>query len=201
MIEKSQSIKNIAKALFIFDAEMEKICKTATNPFFKNAYAPLPEILSEIKEPLQKAGLTVKQFPTGEHELTTLIMHYESGEFIQSAYVMKPAKDDPQGEGSRITYQRRYALGAALGLNIDEDDDGNKASQNTIKPLVKPQKMTETEYGKIELDIKMSTTAEELNQVIEDLNKKWVNDPAKVITVDQKKGLRELIEQRKNELK
>jgi hypothetical protein len=70
-----------------------------------------------------------------------------------------------------------------------------------LAPLVKPQKMTETEYGKIELDIKMSTTAEELNQVIEDLNKKWVNDPAKVITVDQKKGLRELIEQRKNELK
>ena len=42
---------------------------------------------------------------------------------------MKPIKDDPQGAGSVITYQRRYALGAVLGLNIDEDDDANKASQ------------------------------------------------------------------------
>jgi hypothetical protein len=41
---------------------------------------------------------------------------------------MKPAKEDPQAYGSVITYQRRYALGAILGLNIDEDDDGNKAS-------------------------------------------------------------------------
>jgi hypothetical protein len=41
---------------------------------------------------------------------------------------MKAVKDDPQQQGSRITYQRRYAIGAVLGLNIDEDDDGNKAS-------------------------------------------------------------------------
>jgi hypothetical protein len=50
-----------------------------------------------------------------------------SGEWISATYEMKPTKDDPQGAGSVITYQRRYALGAALGLNIDEDDDGNKA--------------------------------------------------------------------------
>lgn len=55
-----------------------------------------------------------------------------SGEFIASKYTMRPTKNDPQGVGSCITYQRRYALGAALSLNIDEDDDGNKASQNAI---------------------------------------------------------------------
>jgi hypothetical protein len=31
--------------------------------------------------------------------------------------------------GSAITYQRRYALGAILCLNIDEDDDAERASQ------------------------------------------------------------------------
>lgn len=41
---------------------------------------------------------------------------------------MKPVKDDPQAVGSAITYMRRYALGAVLGLNIDNDDDGNAAS-------------------------------------------------------------------------
>jgi hypothetical protein len=128
-METSQSIKNIAEALFLFDSEMAKISKSATNPFFKNKYAPLPEILDAIKDPLAKSGLTVKQFPEGEHSMTTLILHPSSGEWISSNYVMRPTKDDPQGEGSRITYQRRYALGACLGLNIDEDDDGNKASE------------------------------------------------------------------------
>ena len=46
---------------------------------------------------------------------------------------MKPAKNDPQGLGSAITYQRRYALGAILGLNIDIDDDGNAASTQPKK--------------------------------------------------------------------
>jgi hypothetical protein len=133
MYTTSESIKAISKALLDFDKQVSKIKKTETNPFFKNSYAPLSEILDGIKEPLMNAGLTVKQFPTGEHELTTAIIHAESGEFIVSAYKMAPSKNDPQGEGSRITYQRRYALGAALGLNIDEDDDGNQASGNKPK--------------------------------------------------------------------
>jgi len=138
-MNKSESITNIAKALIAFDAEVSKIAKGEVNPFFKNKYAALPDILSAIKEPLIKAGLTVKQFPEGDHQLTTMIIHAESGEFLESTYTMKPAKDDPQGEGSRITYQRRYALGAALGLNIDEDDDADRTMEKpkgvTEKPL------------------------------------------------------------------
>jgi hypothetical protein len=41
---------------------------------------------------------------------------------------MTPVKDDPQGRGSVLTYQRRYALSAILLLNIDDDDDGNASS-------------------------------------------------------------------------
>lgn len=131
-MNKSDSIKQIAAALIKFDAEISKIKKEAINPFFKNAYCPLPDILDAIKEPLLKAGLTVKQFPSGEHELTTIVIH-ESGEYLESTYKMMPTKNDPQSEGSRITYQRRYALGSVLGLNIDEDDDGNKATTPTQK--------------------------------------------------------------------
>ena len=128
-MQTSESIKNIAAALLKFDEAVSKIAKGEENPFFKNKYAALPNILDAIKQPLIDAGLTVKQFPEGDHQLTTLIVHAASGEYMESTYTMHPAKNDPQGEGSRITYQRRYALGAVLGLNIDEDDDGNKASQ------------------------------------------------------------------------
>ncbi len=89
-MNKSESIKNIAKAMLIFDSEVSKVEKTATNPFFKNAYAPLPEILQAIKDPLLKAGLTVKQFPVGQYELCTIIIHAESGEYLESTYQMKP---------------------------------------------------------------------------------------------------------------
>lgn len=130
-MEKSESIKNIAKAIMTFHLKVGKIGKDATNPFLKNRYASLSNILEAIQIPLTECGLSFSQFPTGESGLTTILMHSESGEFLMSNYIMHPVKNDPQGAGSVITYQRRYALGAILGLNIDDDDDGNAGSKGT----------------------------------------------------------------------
>lgn len=132
-MNKSDSIKNLAAALCKFQGEVQKIKKTETNPFFKSKYASLADILDVIRQPLVDNGLAFVQFPTGEHNLSTMLMH-SSGEWIEDTYSMTPAKNDPQGLGSVITYQRRYALGAVLGLNIDEDDDGNKATHPQEPP-------------------------------------------------------------------
>ncbi|MFZ7121741.1 MAG: ERF family protein [Eubacteriaceae bacterium] len=137
MIEHSESIKELATALCKFHSEVGKVKKENTNPFFKSKYADLSSILDVIEEPLHKNGLSFVQFPIGEHEMLTMLMHI-SGEWIKGSYIMKPTKNDPQGLGSVITYQRRYALGSILGLNIDEDDDGNEAS--------KPQPKTEKQW-------------------------------------------------------
>lgn len=126
-MNKSESLKNIAAALMNFHTKVSRVRKDSTNPFFKSKYASLSNILEVISQPLVDAGLSFSQFPAGDNGLTTILMH-QSGEFLESTYEMKPSKDDPQGRGSAITYQRRYALAAVLGLNIDEDDDGNKAS-------------------------------------------------------------------------
>lgn len=128
-MQKSESIKNLAQALIVFHVKVDTIKKDAKNPFFKSTYASLTNILDAINEPLIESGLAVSQFPTGADGLTTILIHGESGEWISSTYEMRPVKDDPQGRGSCITYQRRYALASVLSLNIDEDDDGNKASQ------------------------------------------------------------------------
>jgi hypothetical protein len=135
MINKSDEIKNVGQALLDFHKEMGVVYKSETNPFFKSSYASLATILSAIKEPLQKSGLTFTQFPVGENELSTLVIHPESGEWIEGTYKMTPSKNDPQGQGSVITYQKRYALGAVLGLNIDEDDDGNASSTPNAKKV------------------------------------------------------------------
>jgi hypothetical protein len=127
-MEKSQSIKEIAKALLVFHSKVQKIAKSEINPFFKSKYADLPAILDSIQEPLQESGLSFCQFPE-ENSLTTILMHGDSGEFLQGTYNLHAEKINPQGLGSAITYARRYALGAILGLNVDNDDDGNKGSE------------------------------------------------------------------------
>jgi len=132
-MHKSESIKGIAKALLLFHMKAEVIKKDANNPFFKSKYASLSNILENIQSALAESGLTFSQIPTGEGGLTTILMHAESGEYLLGEYIMKPTKNDPQGIGSAITYQRRYALCAMLGLNIEDDDDGNQASGKNDK--------------------------------------------------------------------
>jgi len=128
-MEKSQSIKSIAGALLLFQNKVGAVKKDAVNPFFKSKYASLNTIIEHINLPLSECGLSYAQFPD-ESGLTTILMHSESGEYLQSTYLMPVAKqNDPQAVGSAITYARRYALGAILGLAIDEDDDANAATQ------------------------------------------------------------------------
>ena len=127
-MQKSESIKNLATALVKFQGEVSSIKKKAKNPFFKSSYATLADVLTTIREPLINNGLTFSQFPSGDGALTTIIMHAESGEWMSDEVRMSPVKNDPQALGSAITYMRRYALASVLGLNIEDDDDGNKAS-------------------------------------------------------------------------
>ena len=126
-MNKSESIKNIACALVKFQASVSKVAKESNNPFFKSKYASLANILDTIQKPLSECGLAISQFPDAD-ALTTIIVHSDSGEWMESSYVMPVVKqNDPQAMGSAITYARRYALGSILNLNIDDDDDGEKA--------------------------------------------------------------------------
>jgi len=138
-MEKSASITNIAKALAVFQSKMGKISKDSTNPFFKAKYASLPNILDAIHTPLAECGLCFSQLVDGENGLTTVLIHAESGEYLQATSNMHITKSDPQALGSAITYSRRYALGALLGLNIDDDDDGNAATPQQTKATSQPQ--------------------------------------------------------------
>lgn len=126
-------MKNIAKSLAKFHDLMGTVTKDASNPFFKSKYAPLESILPAIKEPLKDSGLVFIQMPSflGEGDvnrvpaLRTILIDVESGENIDETFPLVLAKQDPQGVGSAITYMRRYAIVSMLGLNCDEDDDGN----------------------------------------------------------------------------
>lgn len=186
-METSPTIGAIAKALIVFHKEVGVVKKKEENPFFKSKYADLSAIITVIDEPLEKAGLAYTQFPTAQNELTTLLMHAESGEWIKGAFTMTPTKNDPQGQGSVITYQRRYALGAILGLNIDEDDDGNKGStptaSNTTTAPKKVAPPTGSAYETALNYIQEADTIEYLNE----LNKKIIE--SKTFTSEEKQKL------------
>lgn len=128
-MEKTESITNLANALMTFQLKVSKIDKDATNPFFHSKYASLSNIQEAIYTPLAESGLVYSQSPSGQNGLTTILIHAESGEYFMDTYIMPVSKqNDPQAVGSSITYAKRYALVAILGLNIDEDDDGNAGS-------------------------------------------------------------------------
>jgi hypothetical protein len=131
-MNKSESIKNIAGALVDFQSSVSKVAKESNNPFFKSKYASLANILDTIQKPLSECGLAISQFPDG-NALTTILLHADSGEWMESSYVMPVAKqNDPQAMGSAITYARRQSIGSILNLNIDDDDDGEKAMGRQI---------------------------------------------------------------------
>lgn len=163
-MKKSESIKNIAKALMTFQLKAEKISKDSTNPFFKSKYASLSNILEHIQIPLGECELSIAQFPD-ESGLTTILMH-TSGEYLESTYQMPVSKiNDPQAVGSAITYARRYALGSILGLNIEEDDDANKASLHTQNI----QRVAEVIKERVHQEIHSAPTP------VSNDEKKWLN--------------------------
>lgn len=122
---KSETINELATALSKAQGEMSAAKKDTTNPFFKSKYADLSSVWEAARGPLSKNGLSVVQTtnPTDGKsvELVTALLH-SSGQWITGTMVMIPTKQDPQGLGSCITYMRRYALSAILGISQDDDD-------------------------------------------------------------------------------
>lgn len=119
------------KAFAQAQTEFPLVRKDANNPFFKSKYAPLPNVLEVALPVLHKNGLYLTQAPINDGDrvgIKTTITHAESGESLESSFTVNLAKNDPQGAGSALTYCRRYALVSMLGLNVDEDDDGNLAT-------------------------------------------------------------------------
>lgn len=131
-MNKSDNIADLLAAVVAFQGEMPTIPKTKENPFFKGSkYAPLPEIQQAMQPVMLKHGLAVMQLPqhddAGHDTLLTVIVHM-SGQWISAEMLLHMAKSDAQGQGSAISYARRYALSAALGISADDDDDGNAAT-------------------------------------------------------------------------
>jgi hypothetical protein len=99
-------------------------------------YAPLDAVLAAVREPLSQNGLAIAQILDGD-DLVTLLLHEGGGRLEGRAPLPYKNGDTIQALGSAITYMRRYALQAILGIAAEEDDDGDRASK--AKPRSEPE--------------------------------------------------------------
>ena len=126
-----KSMKNIYKALASFQQEVPVIHKGTEG--FNYSYADLPTIFEVINPLLKKHGLGFTQSvdnQEGAPVIKTVVFHIESGETVESNTLIPQnvslnKMNDFQVLGSAITYIRRYALSAMLGLVTDKDTDAS----------------------------------------------------------------------------
>lgn len=160
----TDQIGELAKALAKAQGELDNATKSAANPFFKSKYADLAEVINTIKATLSKYELAYVQLPFSARDgyvgVETVLMH-SSGQHIKSRLELPVSKADAQGYGSAITYARRYAIAAMVGL-AQEDDDANSAVGHTKKPTKVDAKAAETKLRRCQ-------TLEELKAVFTSL--------------------------------
>lgn len=128
----SPAINELATALAKAQGAMENALKDTSNPFFKSKYADLASVWGAARKPLSDNGLSVIQTTNGDTDVVTVIttLFHSSGQWIRGTLRMRPVKNDPQGVGSCITYARRYALAAMVGV-APEEDDGEAATRRS----------------------------------------------------------------------
>ena len=152
-MKTSDTLSELAAALSAAQAEMKAAPMTGRNPHLKNKYATLNDIIDTARGPLAAHGLAYVQMPTSPTDLAygmiglrTRLLH-KSGEWLEDEmfFPVDPgsnrAVNPAQIAGGMLTYMRRYALAAMLGIVADEDADGNSPTEAAApqrKPAAQP---------------------------------------------------------------
>lgn len=140
MALKREHDKEVAKRAFTealakFQEECPEIRKTKAVDFNgKHAYdyAPLPDIERQIKHLMVKYGFTKSwknSYPPNGKTRVTCVLEHIGGHSTETDMDVETDKSGGktliQGDGSAITFARRYTLTGALGISTaDKDIDG-----------------------------------------------------------------------------
>src|SRR5690349_3064644 len=161
MHSSSEHIGAIAAALARAQGELTNPEKTLTatirSPFPREGdrtfrYASLASGLDIVRKSLSQHEIATVQTTrleatTGQVFLTTVLAH-SSGEWISSDWPVCASKDTdaPHRMGAALTYARRYALFALVGIAGEDDLDAPDtiASPPPVKPQVPPVKAGKT---------------------------------------------------------
>ena len=131
-METSENINELASALSKAQGKITGALKDSSNPFFKSKYADLASCWDACRQHLADNGLCVIQTTLGGASdpatVVTRLIH-SSGQWVQGRLTLTPKDNGPQAVGSTLTYARRYALAAIVGL-AQIDDDANAGTHS-----------------------------------------------------------------------
>ncbi len=127
--KSNQSVGKIAEALAKAQANIKNPTKSRDN-YFGGKYADGASIRDAITSELAANDIAVIQ-PTGFEGgklcvITTLI--HKSGDQLVGFYPFAYEGNDPQKQGSAMSYARRYSLQAMVNVWADDEDDGTAAA-------------------------------------------------------------------------
>jgi len=172
MSMQSEHINELTTALIKVQSKLKPAKFNAINPFFKSKYADLNSIWESCRELLSANGLAVIQtigYDDSNAPIITTTLAHITGQWISGSIKMQPTKNDPQSVGSAITYGRRYALSAMIGIVADEDDDGNATMSKTDeqktpakKTVNKSQFVSEKQRARLYAKTKASEIPDEI---------------------------------------
>ena len=135
---------NLASALVAALADLTVIEKgnTAKIPTkdggsFSYSYADIADVVKRTRPVLAQHGV-VALTPVHDHGsglACTVVLLHTGGERMDFGPFPFPHGKDAQATGSMVTYHRRYALVAALGMAAGDDDDGAAAQpRHDVEP-------------------------------------------------------------------
>lgn len=140
----SSELNEIAFALAKAQAAFPKIEKAKTAKVkgrsasgkeyeYAYQYADIADVLAAVLPVLSEHDLALIQ-PTAVENNTIVVrsrLLHKSGQWIEGAYPVCTLNPDHQKMGAAMTYARRYAACALLGIAADEDVDGQGAAAPT----------------------------------------------------------------------
>lgn len=129
--KKSEEPVDHGEATFITDlialqSEVPVIAFDTANNFKGYKYASLTAVMEQVRPLLRKHNFAWVTKPIALVDGGRLGLEYHllhRGGYGVSGTMALHGGDNPQTQGSALTYARRYTLAAVLGLVADEDDD------------------------------------------------------------------------------
>ena len=149
--------RNIATALLEFHKTNPSAFEDKRNPHFKNQYASLESVIKTVRTASQ-FGLTFTQEMDFEGDITfvrTVMMHSSGDTRVSRTKIVSKDPNDPQKQGSAISYAKRYGLQSIYGLSSPSDDDDGEIANKDGKAPTDP----------ILEAIKNAQSIKELNQI------------------------------------
>lgn len=145
---QSETIGKLADALAKAQGEMRAVTKGRTARIasakgnYSYNYADLADVIETARDVLAKHALAVVQTydTTADGIFLATTLAHDSGEWMRSLLPVANPGGKPQELGSAMTYMRRYAYTAIIGMAAEEDDDG-AAANNTPKRTAPPKRV------------------------------------------------------------